>query len=307
MKRRFGCAASQSLLALCLLLSAPLAAAVDGAADTLPALQQSLLDQAFDALAPQRPDRPDLYVVGFAGDGHEDVFRNEVAYLKLLFEQRFDARNRIVTLINHADSLGDAPAPLATLDNLRTALARMGRLMDPEQDLLLLFITSHGTADHQIWLQLYPVVEASIDPEQLRAALDDAGIRNRVVVVSACYSGGFVQALRDPDTLVVTAAAEDRPSFGCGADATATYFGRAWLVEGLNRTSDFITAYDAATHSIAAREREDGHPPSLPQIAVGANIAHRLRTWANGTALGPPVAYPFDPPPHRPQPPGTGP
>ncbi|MCA1715229.1 MAG: C13 family peptidase, partial [Gammaproteobacteria bacterium] len=284
MKRRFGCAAGRSLLVLYLLLYAPLAAAVDGAADSLPALQQSLLDHAFNALAPQRPGRPDLYVVGFAGDGHEDVFRNEVAYLKLLFEQRFDARNRIVTLINHADSFSAAPAPLATLDNLRTALARMGRLMDPEQDLLLLFITSHGTAEHEIQLQLYPVVEAWLRPEQLRAALDDAGTRNRILVVSACYAGGFVQALRDPDTLIVTAAAEDRPSFGCGADATATYFGRAWLVEGLNRTGDFIVAYDAATRSIADRERQDGHPPSLPQIDVGANIAQRLRAWARGTA-----------------------
>ncbi|MCA1713598.1 MAG: C13 family peptidase [Gammaproteobacteria bacterium] len=292
MKRRLGCVASQSLLALCLLLSAPLAAAEGGAADSLPALQQSLLDQAFNALAPQRPDRPDLYVVGFAGDGHEDVFRNEVAYLKLLFEQRFDARNRIVTLINHADSLGDAPAPLATLDNLRTALARIGRLMDPEHDLLLLFITSHGTADHRIWLQLYPVVEASIDPEQLRTALDQAGIRNRIVVVSACYSGGFVQALRDPDTLIVTASAEDRPSFGCGADATATYFGRAWLVEGLNRTGDFIAAYDLATRNIADRELRDGYPPSLPQIDIGADIAQRLHVWGSSITPGPPVPYP---------------
>lgn len=221
------------------------------------------------------------------------MFRNEVTYLKLLFERRFAARNRVVTLINHADSLGDAPAPLATLDNLRTVLARLATLMDPEQDLLLLFLTSHGTPDHEIHLQLYPVIEASIRPQQLRAALDDAGIRNRVVVVSACYAGGFLPALRGPDTLVLAAAREDRPSFGCGADAAATYFGRAWLVEGLNQSGDFIAAYNVATRNIAARERLDGYPPSLPQIDIGANIAQRLDAWANSTCIGPPVPYPF--------------
>lgn len=293
MKSGHGCAIHRVLLALGLLLCAPFVAAEGGAADSLPVLQQSLLEQAFSALSPQHPQRTDLYVVGFAGDGHQDVFRNEVTYLKQLFEQRFDARGQVLTLINHADSLGAAPAPLATLDNLRTALARLAKVMDPEQDLLLLFITSHGTPDHRIWLQLYPVVEATISPGELRAALDDAGIGNRIVVVSACYSGGFVPALRDPGSLIVTAAAEDRPSFGCGADATVTYFGRAWLVEGLNRTGDFIAAYDLATRSIADREQREGYPPSLPQIDIGANIIQRLHAWADSARLGPPVAYPF--------------
>ncbi len=293
MKQRPGCAVCRALLALGLVLWGPFATTHDAAADSLPALQQSLLEQALAALAPQRPDRADLYVLGFAGDGHEDVFRNEVAYLKLLFEQRFDARGQVLTLVNHADSLGDAPLPLATLDNLRIALSRIGTIMDPGQDLLLLFITSHGSADHEIQLQLYPVVEATIRPEQLRAALDDAGIRNRIVVVSACYAGGFVPALRSPDSLIVAAAREDRPSFGCGADAAATYFGRAWLVEGLNRTSDLVAAYDLATRRIADRERQDEYPASLPQIDIGANIAQRLHDWEHGINIGPPVPYPY--------------
>src|SRR3546814_8238085 len=49
----------------------------------------------------------------------------------------------------------------------------------------------------------------------------------KVVVVNACYSGGFVPPLRGPGTLVLTAARSDRSSFGCGSDSDITYFGKA--------------------------------------------------------------------------------
>src|SRR5687767_2295973 len=120
-----------------LVLSSPSSSADADA--TLAARDRKLLDAAFAAMPAQRPGLPDLYVIGFAGHGHEDVFRNEVLYLDTLMSARFGARGRVVTLVNHAGSLGDAPRPLATLDNLRDALARIGRAMARDEDLLLLF------------------------------------------------------------------------------------------------------------------------------------------------------------------------
>jgi hypothetical protein len=283
--------------ARCVVLAMLLAAASpssSAAADaTLAARDRKLLDATFAAMPAQRAGQPDLYVIGFAGDGHEDVFRNEVLYLDTLMSARFGARGRVVTLVNHAGSLGETPRPLATLDNLRDVLARIGHAMDRDEDLLLLFITTHGTADNELVLQLYPLIDATLTPEQLRDALDDAGIRNRVLVVSACYSGGFLPALRGPDALVITAARHDRTSFGCGSESVATYFGRAWMIEGLNRGTSFIAAYDHATRKIARRESIDDYEPSLPQIAVGKNIARRLPAWQARLPEAPAVAYPY--------------
>lgn len=267
--------------------------AVAGAADRSVAKRdQALLRDTIAGLAAQRPGKVDLYVVGVAGDGNENVFRNEVNYLSDLMAQRFAAANHVVSLVNHIDSLGDAERPLATLDNLRSALDGVAHVMDVDEDVLLLFVTTHGTAEHELVLDLYPVFEQTIDPRQLRAALDHSGIRNRVVVVSSCYSGGFVPALADDDTLVITAAAADRTSFGCGDDTTATYFGRAWLVDGLNHSDTFVGAYDVATRQIAQRERAGDFRPSLPQISVGARILARLQRWRDAFTLGPELAYP---------------
>jgi len=163
--------------------------------------------------------------------------------------------------------------------------------MDPAEDILLLFLTTHGSEDHALAAILPPVVDEDIAAPELRAALDDAGIRHRVLVISACYSGGLIPDLQGPDTLLITAASADRPSFGCGADSALTYFGGAWLVDGLNADTGFIGAYDVATRAIAERERQAGFPPSLPQISVGARIVRRLQAWQATLQPGPPVPF----------------
>jgi len=257
-------------------------------------LDQAQLSSALAALRPQRPGVVDLYVLGFAGDATDPVFRNEALYLRQLFSRRFDASGHALALVNAEDNQGDRRyAPMATYDNLYDSLARIGTLMDREEDVLLLFLTTHGTEDHTLY------VDAGVDgydyvtPEDLRQALDDAGIRHRVIVLSACYSGGFIPALRSPDTLVITAARADRPSFGCGNTANATYFGQAWLVEAMNRTDDFVAAYQLARTQITAREHSEGEQPSLPQVSEGKHIGPVLARWRAGLQPGPPVPYPF--------------
>jgi hypothetical protein len=287
-RRRSGIAAAVFGVAALLLLPA---CAED---ESVTVRDQRLLAADIAALAPQRAGQVDLYVVGFAGDSTENVFRNEVAYLDTLVSKRFGAHGRVVTLVNHLDSLTTAPRPLATLENLRIALAGVGKVMDRDEDVLLLYLTMHGTEDHELAVQLPPVLEQWITPRELRKALDDSGIRNRVVAISACYSGGFIPALRDAHALVVTAARADRTSFGCGSESDATYFGRAWLVDGLNRSTSFIGAYDIAAGEISRWEEEDGETPSLPQIDVGVDIVHQLQRWQSQLVPGPPVPYPYD-------------
>lgn len=296
LRRLLGC-----LLALSptLLLTGAANDATTAAQDTFAPpdpLDQRQLAAALAALAPQRPDVSELYVLGFAGDGSDPVFRNEVLYLRTLFSERFDSRGHALALVNAADNLGaHRYAPLATYDNLYDGLARIGALMDREQDILLLFASTHGTEDHALYVDAGPHGYDYITPQDLRQALDDAGIKHRVIVLSACYSGGFIPRLRSADTLVITAARADRPSFGCGNTANATYFGQAWLVDAMNRTDDFVEAYRLASTAITARERAEGELPSLPQISQGKRIGATLAHWRAGLHTGPAVPYPYPP------------
>jgi hypothetical protein len=244
------------------------------------------------SLAPQRPGHPDLYVLAIAGDGSERVFLNEVRHLHDVAERRLDALGRVLVLANHpAEPPWRAPVP-ATIATIRSALAGIGAAMDPAEDILLLYVTTHGSDEHWLLLRRDGVDDAGLDADSLRDALDDAGIRHRVLALSACYAGGLAPALQPPDTLVLAAARADRTSFGCGNDSVATFFGRAWLVDGLNATVDFAAAFRRARAAIAEREAARDYLPSRPQIREGERIGARLAAWRNGFEPGAPVPYP---------------
>lgn len=287
---------------LALALAFPLVATCAGKDLRKPGLQppkpqpaaavDAVLEQDLAALAPQRPGHVDLYVLGVAGDGSEDVFRNEVLHLQNLAARRLDAAGRVLVLANHDDQPVRRTLPLASETGIARALAGIGKTMDPAEDVLLLYLSSHGSEDHEFLLRRGDEPDELLTPVQLRAALDKAGIRHRVVVISACYSGGFARALADPDSLLLMAARRDRPSFGCGNDSVATYFGRAWLVDGLNATVDFVQAFEQAKKAIERREVSDGLLPSMPQINRGARIDATLAAWRAGFTPGPALPYP---------------
>lgn len=250
---------------------------VPGSAEQLMYRQAAMVEKAVAGLAPGTPGVTDAYLLAFGADGNEDVFRNEVEYAQALFAQRFGMQSRTLALLNHPETT--AQTPLATLSNLRLALAGIGARMNRDEDLLVLFMTTHGSEDHQLYVDLQPLALDWIAPADLRSALDDAGIDWRVVIVSACYSGGFIETLATPMSLTITAARADRPSFGCGSDAEITYFGRALLVEALNRTRSIPAAFELARERVLELEQADDFDPSYPQIDIGALIGQRLKSW----------------------------
>jgi hypothetical protein len=259
--------------------------------ELVPFRQASMVQASVDAVRAQTPGKIDLFTIGFAGDGSENVFRNEVEYFDQLMAKRFNASGRTLALINAQDTLDRVP--MATLTNLRAALSGVAARMDTSEDVLVLFLTSHGGEDHHLYVGMDPLPLRQIHPVELRAALDDAGIEWRVIVVSACYSGGFVDALRDEHTLVITAARADRTSFGCGSDSKITWFGKAFLTEALNQTTDFERGFDLASRQIREWELAQGETPSVPQMAGGWAIRQRLAAWRRTVPAA--AAVPFLP------------
>lgn len=253
---------------------------------------ERLIAAQVTALPRQQPGVVDLYAIGVAGDGTQDVFRNEADYLAILMSQRFHARG-VLNLVSHPDSLGTKPKPLASYDNLHDAISGVAKRMNRREDILLLYLTMHGTPEHELALYFPPLVDDLLTPDDLARILDRAGIRNRVIVISACYSGGFIRRLTGDGTLLMTAARSDRPSFGCGDDDTATFFGRAWLAEGLNRSTDFVEAFRHAEGRIEGWERAQEYEASHPQLSEGARIKAKLADWQVHLQAGAPVPYPW--------------
>jgi Peptidase C13 family len=94
--------------------------------------------------------------------------------------------------------------------------------------------------------------------------------------VSACYAGTFIEPLKDENTIVITASAADRTSFGCSDDNDLTYFGEAFYRDALPNAASLIAAFEAARVAIHERETNEGATPSNPQAHFGKAIEQKL-------------------------------
>ena len=223
--------------------------------------QGQLLEDALKAVPPSTP-AIELYSLVLAGDGKQSVFLREADYVSEMLASRFGSHGQI-TLINHRDHLLDRP--MATRENLHRAAKTLAERTGPE-DLVFIYLTSHGTAEHELVLDQPRLQLADMPADELAAALAPLKNRNKIIVISACYSGGFIPALKDEKTLIMTASHADKVSFGCSEEADFTYFGNALFAQALNETDDLQHAFTLAKESVAEREQADGFEASEPQI-----------------------------------------
>lgn len=227
------------------------------------------LDRALRSLAAERPGTVDAYVVAIALDS-DPVFGREARVAGDVLARRYDAAGRTIVL---AGSDGSTPSelPRGTPNSLAVALARLAELMDENEDVLILYTTSHG-AQFGLYYNDGDSGFGAISPMRLRAMLERLGIRNRLLILSACYSGVFVPLLQSETTAIVTAASWDRTSFGCLADNDWTFFGDAMINHALRRPQPLTAAFAQANALVSAWETRFEILPSQPQISVGKDV-----------------------------------
>ncbi len=235
--------------------------------------QGPLLAEQLDGLKPQRPGIADMYTITFAPYEGEEVFRRESRMVSDVMAKRFDAAGRGLQMLNHREHLGNMA--WATPLNLQRAIDGMAKTMDLEEDVLFIHLTSHGASDGELAADFWPLDVAPVTPPDLRRWLDEAGIKHRVISISACYAGNWLGPLASDDTLVMTASDATHTSYGCGKKSPLTFFGRAMYDEQIRTTTlSFEEAHAAARKIIDQREKEAGKDDgySNPQIKVGSRI-----------------------------------
>jgi hypothetical protein len=134
---------------------------------------------------------------------------------------------------------------------------------------LIVYLTSHGGEDASIAMDAPYIEFAPMTAADLAKALDAAGYARRIIIISACFAGSWIDRLASPTTIVVAAAAADRTSFGCDDQRQFTLFGEAILGELANPGLSLATAFERAQQRVAASEHAEGIEPSLPLASVG--------------------------------------
>ena len=243
-------------------------------AESLLFSQPGKIDRALSTFAPVRDAAPHTYFVGFAGVGAEKVFAQEIDLAGQVIDARYHTGSRGIDLINDARDLESAP--LASASALSYALHGVAARMNLDRDVLFLAIASHGSEEPSIAVENSDLPLNDMSAEALKRALDDSGVKWRVIIISACYAGAFIDSLKNPRTIVLTAAAADRTSFGCGTDSDLTYFGEAFYRDALPGARSLREAFERAKTAIAARERFEHVDPSRPQGFFGPDMEAKL-------------------------------
>ncbi len=132
-------------------------------------------------------DATDIYALGIAGWADQDVFGKELDGGLQAIASVLPIKQRTVRLINRRETLDTIP--LADFQNFKAAVQSIGSVMNKHKDVLVLFMTSHGEKTG-FALEL-PGGVAELTPQQVAATLDEAGIKNRIVIVSACLFGNL--------------------------------------------------------------------------------------------------------------------
>ena len=231
--------------------------------------QSRLLNKALESVQYGEFAQSHWYFLGVAGASYQDVFRSEVERIKEQFDTRFGTLGRSMMLVNNPATRTEIP--IASKHSIEMALRRMGQQMNRESDVLFLYMTSHGLPN-QFEMENAPLDLTQVDPKWLRETLDASGIRWRVIVISSCFSGSFVPALQNDNTLIITASAADRQSFGCTNEADYTYFGRAFFDQAMREQNSIETAFSQAQKTVSQWETAQGFEPSEPQWSMGKNM-----------------------------------
>jgi Peptidase C13 family len=235
--------------------------------------QPARIAAAVARVVPAPPGKPAVYFVGFAGDGAQGVFKREALFAAEVFGARYGALDRSLLLINDVEDRDSYP--LASVAGLGQSLKVFAARMNTADDVLVLFLTSHGSQDGlEVSNGALPL--AQLAPADLREALDASGIRWRVVVVSSCYAGVFIDELKSDTTAIITASDATHSSFGCQEDRELTWFGEAFLKDSLPRSSSLEEAYRKAASEIARREDSAHETHSNPQLYLGSLMRAKL-------------------------------
>ncbi len=213
---------------------------------------------------------PDRHIVAVlvAGDASIDAFDDAMDYFEDMLPDPKAEIHRLTARRHHPADVeaSTSSAVQARLQSLRPSAASE----------CLVYMTSHGTRNGFF---LAPSGDA-LTPAMLDKSLSDGcGSVPTIVIVSACFSGVFVEpVMQKPNRIILTAARPDRTSFGCGAGFAYTYFDEC-LLGALPNAADWHVAYDRARGCVAAREKQVNADPSEPQAFFGAAVSTMPTPW----------------------------
>jgi hypothetical protein len=202
-------------------------------------------------------------VVLVAGDDSAAVFDNAVDRFTEILASKPGVELYRLTSDRRLRSATRHMASAKAIDSALTGSAAQG---------CFVFMTSHGSAKGLL-LREDDDSDRTLSPGKLDRILDkQCGERPTVVIVSACHAGVFIgRASKGDNRIWLTAARDDRVSFGCGAEFELTYFDEC-LIGAWPKSKTWRQLFDRTSTCVRLKESELSESSSMPQAFFGDGV-----------------------------------
>lgn len=215
---------------------------------------------------------PRLWVLLVGLHDQSQAFAGDIAG----WEQQIRKMNpqAIVFSMNNPAHGEEQLRPFGVRKNFDRAVQTMAQQMETG-DKALVFLVSHGNVNvlaNSAGSQNYEHwTGAEINQSLALLVPHETGI-----IISACFSGSLIPALKHPRRWILTAAAANRNSFGCDFFNKQTFFTEALLQQQSSVNLSLSTWFSRTNQVI--REKESAMkltPSSNPQLWLGPMVQSR--------------------------------
>ncbi len=214
-----------------------------------------------------------LIFIGAALNGREDVFDRDIRAFDKRLRPVFGDRYRAVLLSNVRVAASPRPLPLATIEHLDEVFDTLQQTRR-QGDRYVVLMSTHGMPG---WLEVEQAAlwktSRVLVSAKLAAWAQQLAPQPTWMLVSACFSGSHMAALKQDHLLVMTASDARSPSFGCNDKEVNTWFVRE-LLAALETDSDKALSHvwQRTLGTVAAQEKKLGLKPSFPQMQSSARM-----------------------------------
>jgi Peptidase C13 family len=226
--------------------------------------QHQILDKEITELQPQKAGVVDAFIIVVGLDA-DPVFSREARETSKVLSRRYSGAGRSIFLASGNDGKTAHGSP----SNIAVALAAVAAKMDVNEDVLILYTTSHGSPKTGIVYQDGEDGFGMLSPSRLANLVNGLGIKRRLIMISACYSGVFIPPMQSDDSIIITAASHQRTSFGCNPGNDWTFFGDALINNAFRKPQPLLAATKEAKKLIFEWENQMGVISSEPQVFIG--------------------------------------
>ncbi len=206
--------------------------------------------------------------LGFAMHSESKAFHGDV----MLGLQRFKELNpnTYPVILSNKKETSDLEYPFATVYSMRKVFDQLPAIVRDKNVDLVLLASTHGNKELlSIYIDKY---YTGINPTMLRdwlAPLSNNVANRSLLILSACYSGSFIDTLKVSNRTIMTSASATTQSFGCAYEDKNTYFIEALLKDKINPNESVQTWFDRASKAVLNKETEkNAGVPSSPQLHI---------------------------------------